>query len=264
MVKTILERVVVFVWLCACGLLSLIPIALILENLENPTQYEPQLFGLWVFITVIVIVITGGKVPGAMKRIVGMIYDKIVGVTQEPASELYEQAEQEINDNTFDKGLWAKALMKAKGNEDVRKAEYIKLRARQLQSGAASSPKSDTAHFLVYDEKTGKMHSEFRYRGSNDFDTFPQGYGDFGTSVTNPIPTCGITGSSEYLACLRTENGDEIRAKRLGSTGAKNIKEIIDWYEIYNKRTNEKLCELYLCPYSRQTSTLAPKGFTLI
>ena len=52
---------------------------------------------------------------------------------KEPDSHYYEQAEQEINDGSLDKGLWAMALVKAKGNEVLRKPEYIKLRARQLQ-----------------------------------------------------------------------------------------------------------------------------------
>jgi len=51
----------------------------------------------------------------------------------EPDSQHYGQSEQEVNSGTIDKGLWAKALVNAKGKEDLRKAEYIKLRAKQLQ-----------------------------------------------------------------------------------------------------------------------------------
>jgi len=51
----------------------------------------------------------------------------------EPALQYYGPAEQEMNNGTVDEGLWSKALVKAKGNEDRRKAEYIKLRAKQLQ-----------------------------------------------------------------------------------------------------------------------------------
>jgi hypothetical protein len=58
---------------------------------------------------------------------------KIEDLIIEPDSEYYKQAEQEINDGTVDKGLWAKALVKSKGNEQLRKPEYIKLRAKQLQ-----------------------------------------------------------------------------------------------------------------------------------
>ena len=45
----------------------------------------------------------------------------------------YAEAEHEIDNETFDRGLWSKALVNAKGNETVRKAEYIKLRAKELQ-----------------------------------------------------------------------------------------------------------------------------------
>lgn len=46
----------------------------------------------------------------------------------------YNIAEQEINTNNVDKGLWALSLVKSKGNEELRKAEYIKLRVKQLKS----------------------------------------------------------------------------------------------------------------------------------
>jgi len=200
----------------------------------------------------------------------------------------YVQAEQEVDEGKIDRDKWAKILVYTKGNEEKRKAEYIKMRAKQIQKeignrnqrtnklergdsqldalddDAESSSVSDTAHFLVLDEKTGKVHSEFRYRGSNDFDAFPQGYGDFGTSKTNPIPTCGITGSAEYLARLRTADGEEILAKRLGSIWSDNIKEIIDKYEVFKKSSQKKLGELYLCSFSKQTSSRSPEGFTLI
>jgi len=45
----------------------------------------------------------------------------------------YLQSEQEIQNGTVDEGLWTKALVNANGNEERRKAEYIKLRAEQLQ-----------------------------------------------------------------------------------------------------------------------------------
>lgn len=46
----------------------------------------------------------------------------------------YGQAEDEINNRTMQKDLWALALVKAKGKEDLRKVEYIKLRVKQLQN----------------------------------------------------------------------------------------------------------------------------------
>ena len=50
-----------------------------------------------------------------------------------PDSKYYGQAEHELNNGTFDKGLWTETLVKTKGNEDLRNVEYIKLRAKQLQ-----------------------------------------------------------------------------------------------------------------------------------
>lgn len=97
-----------------------------------------------------------------------------------------------------------------------------------------------------------------------DFEAFPQAYGEFGLCVTNPVPTCGIQGSNEYLASLQTEGGDEILSNRLGSTRADNIEYMIDRYQIFNKRTNKEICELYLCPYSKVTSSIAPDGFEIV
>ena len=48
-------------------------------------------------------------------------------------SHYYGQAEQEVTNKIIDEGLWAKALVNVKGNESLRKVEYIKLRAQQLQ-----------------------------------------------------------------------------------------------------------------------------------
>lgn len=47
----------------------------------------------------------------------------------------YAIAENEVNEDSYDRGLWSRALVEAKGNEDLRKVEYIRLRVRQLQRG---------------------------------------------------------------------------------------------------------------------------------
>jgi hypothetical protein len=46
--------------------------------------------------------------------------------------EFYGQAEAEIDGKTYDRNLWAMALVEAYGDETRRKATYIELRARQL------------------------------------------------------------------------------------------------------------------------------------
>jgi hypothetical protein len=46
--------------------------------------------------------------------------------------EYYGQAEEEINTDTYDKNLWAKALVETGGDEAKRRARYIELRVKQL------------------------------------------------------------------------------------------------------------------------------------
>ena len=46
---------------------------------------------------------------------------------------LFAQAEQEVSDGDIDKDLWSQALVIAKGNENLRKVEYMKLRAKQIK-----------------------------------------------------------------------------------------------------------------------------------
>jgi len=57
--------------------------------------------------------------------------------------DFYGEAEAEINNDTYDKNLWAKALVESEGDETKRKARYIELRANQLYSEKAGSV-SDT------------------------------------------------------------------------------------------------------------------------
>jgi hypothetical protein len=54
-------------------------------------------------------------------------------------SEYLAQAEDEVDRGQIDRGLWAQALLNAKGDEKLRKVEYMKLRARQLQGNATAS-----------------------------------------------------------------------------------------------------------------------------
>jgi len=50
-------------------------------------------------------------------------------------AEFYAIAEQEIKDDVINNGLWSQALVKAKGDENLRKIEYMKLRVKQLKKG---------------------------------------------------------------------------------------------------------------------------------
>lgn len=91
-------------------------------------------------------------------------------------------------------------------------------------------------------------------------DVMPQGYGEFGLEVTNPIPIHGVPENEVYLRKLRLSDGSKIAWKRIGSCGAPNIEDIIDNYEICDQY-GTRICNLYLCPYNRKTSSKTPKGF---
>ena len=95
-----------------------------------------------------------------------------------------------------------------------------------------------------------------------DNDVMPEGYGEFGLEITNPIPTSSIPDSYFYLNRLRTSNGSKITYKRKGSMRAPNITHPIDAYTIFVN--GQELTTIYICPYNKKTSTKAPKGFILI
>lgn len=94
-----------------------------------------------------------------------------------------------------------------------------------------------------------------------DLDMMPEGIGEFGLEITNPIPTSTVYGSNAYLGRL-THDGIKVGYDRIGSMSAENIPNIIDGYTI-TKNGNE-IATLYLCPYNKKTSEKAPKGFQLI
>lgn len=95
-----------------------------------------------------------------------------------------------------------------------------------------------------------------------DQDIIPEGMGEFGYDVTNPIPVNTVFGNTAYLGRLRTLNGIKVRYERRGSTGAANIKNLIDIYDIYEEE--KKIATLYISPYNKKNSTVAPKGFKLV
>ena len=45
----------------------------------------------------------------------------------------YAVAEEEYDGGMVDKGLWSQAIVEAKGDESLRKVEYMKLRVMQLK-----------------------------------------------------------------------------------------------------------------------------------
>jgi hypothetical protein len=68
------------------------------------------------------------------RTLVSNFVDFLAGVPAVEESGFYEQADAELQSGRMDKAVWARALVAAKGKEDLRRAEYIKLRVRQLKS----------------------------------------------------------------------------------------------------------------------------------
>lgn len=93
-----------------------------------------------------------------------------------------------------------------------------------------------------------------------DADRFPHGVGEFG-SLDNPVPCDSILGAMGYLARLRW-NGQPVRNERLGSYGSKVIERPIDGYRL-TAPDGRELTTLYISPYQKKNSTLAPQGYTL-
>lgn len=83
----------------------------------------------------------GGDESGTsmVSRAIGAIKDIKEGIEfnlEQKSADLYAQAEEEYNNGEINKGLWSQALIKAKGDENLRKVEYMKLRAKQLKKNA--------------------------------------------------------------------------------------------------------------------------------
>ena len=98
-------------------------------------------------------------------------------------------------------------------------------------------------------------------KGGTDSDVMPEGIGEFGLELTNPIPVNTVFGSNAYLRNLVTTDGSGIEYERIGSMKAPNISAMIDGYSI--KIKNEQIAIIYICPYNKKNSNIAPKGFKL-
>jgi hypothetical protein len=91
-------------------------------------------------------------------------------------------------------------------------------------------------------------------------DQIPGGHGEFGHTVTNPIPTISVTGSNKYLTKLRYE-GRAVESKRVGSTSSSVTAGNVDIYEL--SAGGRDVGAIYICPYHKRNCRVAPKGFTL-
>ena len=118
----------------------------------------------------------------------------------------------------------------------------------------------DQDEFIVALQEVARQHASAIEQGC-DTDEIPEGHGDFGHELTNPVPVHGIPSSEKYLDRLRW-HGDRITWTRIGSFGADNIEMSIDGYEIFDGNS-DPVAVIYISPYHKTISGKAPKGFTI-
>ena len=93
-----------------------------------------------------------------------------------------------------------------------------------------------------------------------DADEIPEGYGEFGLELTNPIPTNTVFGETAYLAGLRLADGSDIHYERVGSEISPVSDNPVDVYTV-SDTDGRQVAVLYLSPYNKRNSAKAPKGF---
>ena len=96
-----------------------------------------------------------------------------------------------------------------------------------------------------------------------DADELPNSRGEFGITLTNPIPCNTIMGSMAYLESLRAPDGSKISYERIGSFTSPVTTSPVDGYKISHPSGNE-LTTLYLSPYQKRNSKKSPKDFRLV
>jgi len=91
-------------------------------------------------------------------------------------------------------------------------------------------------------------------------DDLPTGYGEFGLTLSNPVPTLSALQSHLYLKRLRYA-GKPVEATRVGSFKSEVTTGSVDGYKI--SVDGKSVATLYLCPYHKRNSRKAPRGFSL-
>ena len=96
-----------------------------------------------------------------------------------------------------------------------------------------------------------------------DADELPNSQGEFGTTLTNPIPCNTIMGSMAYLESLRAPDGSKISYERIGSFTSPVTTSPVDGYRITHPNGKE-LTTLYFSPYQKRNSEKSPKDLRLV
>lgn len=93
-------------------------------------------------------------------------------------------------------------------------------------------------------------------------DKIAAGVGPFGLTPSNPVPVFGIPSNEIYLSRLRTQTGQQISWKRIGSLYNETVKKSIDEYEVCDS-DGTFITYIYISPYHWRTSQKAPEGFII-
>ena len=91
-------------------------------------------------------------------------------------------------------------------------------------------------------------------------DEMPNGVGEFGLEVSNPIPVHGIAMIKVYLGFLATPDYQRIRFERVCSIDDAKMPGPTDEYDIFDQ-SGKLLTKLYVNAYAQGTSERAPQGF---
>lgn len=112
----------------ATGFLIILVVYGPLNIRESPIAWAGLIIAGVVCLTLWFVSRMNGRMPG-----LDNLWDVLIG-KEDDSPDGYAMAETEVNEGRQDMELWAKALIKAKGNEELRKVEYMKLRVLQLKN----------------------------------------------------------------------------------------------------------------------------------
>jgi hypothetical protein len=126
--KIFISSIIAFIIFCIVALMG------VFTMLSNKEAFLPITW-LITFICFVISFITvkAGKSSGEMAS---NALDSVKGIQANielKDANLYAIAEKEYEDGQINQGLWSQALVKAKGDETLRKVEYMKLRVMQLK-----------------------------------------------------------------------------------------------------------------------------------
>ena len=120
---------------CVASLVTAMFAALLPSN----TNAEPGVVGLVTGIIVFILsvfILSMNEVKKSGIDIVSGVFNSVNSIQNNidlKSANFYAVAEEEYDGGMIDKGLWSQALVKAKGDESLRKVEYMKLRVMQLK-----------------------------------------------------------------------------------------------------------------------------------